>query len=324
MRVIENEAYRIECFDAMVWKQERNIIRYKHKDADPVEIVGLYMVSGGSAKFLASYTLDANREAIIDVSDIIRAYPEVTGFQLDNDFDNPISISYTVVGLISPVTILRPATELTNFALLPPKRMLASIASGLSLQTEYYKTTVPADRYSIRLHKSDGTTTSITPISNTPKAFEIPANVVSYDVYFSLMRTVQLTGIISALQCGRTYAAVRWVSFTGQTRVHTFEVVKRKTEYVDTVNIMTIDGSYNRLKGREEGFSIMLEGLSTYDMWYYSDVCYSSKVEVSLDGTTWRQVDVTTNDVTIPDGDAGKLNTLEVELKYKKYDAIAM
>ncbi len=129
---------------------------------------------------------------------------------------------------------------------------------------------------------------------------------------------------IRPLMCGREYVAVRWVSCTGATRVHTWMVSKRKSESANNVNLLTQDGSYNVAKGRKDGFAIRLEGLMTYDYWYYSDVCYSSDVEVSFDGETWQRVNVVTKGVTLMDGDAGKLNNLEVELNYKEYDAVGM
>jgi hypothetical protein len=124
------------------------------------------------------------------------------------------------------------------------------------------------------------------------------------------------------LECGHVYAAVEWTSFSGVTRRHTFEVVKQTSEPINEVQIETINNEYDERKGRRDGFTLKLEGLSRYDMWYYGDILTSSKVRVSLDGTTWRQVQVTGKAIELPTSDEGALNVLEIPVNYRHYDTL--
>lgn len=129
---------------------------------------------------------------------------------------------------------------------------------------------------------------------------------------------------VKPLDCEHTYAAVRWVSATGLTRVHTFEVRDLTQTADETISLETPDGTYDQLRSRRDSFKLYLGGLNSYDYWYYSDVINSSTVEVSLDGENWRRVEVTTKSVTIPNANSGKLNNLDINVNWREYDAVAM
>ena len=80
---------------------------------------------------------------------------------------------------------------------------------------------------------------------------------------------------------------------------------------------------YTEIKGEEDGFSLLLEDLTRYDFWYYADIITSSHVRVSIDGgVTFYDVEVTDKKYTVPESDAGRLATLEVAIKFRKYDTI--
>ena len=80
---------------------------------------------------------------------------------------------------------------------------------------------------------------------------------------------------------------------------------------------------YDDVKGREDSFTIRLDGLNNYDLWYYADLITSSSVKVTLDGEKWQKVQVTEKNITLPDGEANN-GILEISLNYAKYDAVAM
>ena len=92
--------------------------------------------------------------------------------------------------------------------------------------------------------------------------------------------------------------------------------------YYISLQIDTINNEYDERKGRRDGFTLKLEGLSRYDMWYYGDILTSSKVRVSFDGTTWRQVQVTGKAIKLPMSDEGALNVLEIPVNYRHYDTL--
>lgn len=130
--------------------------------------------------------------------------------------------------------------------------------------------------------------------------------------------------IVQPRLCDTLYAAVRWVSATGHTRTAVWELREHTVAVGDKLNIDAPDGEYDERKGREDNLVLRLQGLTQYDIWYYGDIVTSSSVEISLNGSTWRTVKVTSKDVTIPDGNGGELQELKVSITYADYDAVAM
>ena len=123
--------------------------------------------------------------------------------------------------------------------------------------------------------------------------------------------------------CKSPAVAVRWVSFTGVQRVHHFMLRKPTIASAENYQLLTMDNSYNEIKGRVDGFDLYLDDLLPYDLWYYADVITSSKVEVSMDGQTWNQVQVTNKNVTIPTGEMGN-GKLEITVNWRKYDPVTV
>ena len=125
------------------------------------------------------------------------------------------------------------------------------------------------------------------------------------------------------------YAIVEWISITGVKRRHAFWVIKPEIEVVDKYDLLTTDNSYKEIKGHEDCCTLMIDGLNAYDIWYYSDLAMSSEVLVEIyNGAGLRlrptHALITTKKVTMPDGDGGKLGSVEFECKYNRYDAVAM
>lgn len=123
------------------------------------------------------------------------------------------------------------------------------------------------------------------------------------------------------LECAKRYAAVRWVGRTGGVCQLTWEVRGFKYGTNEPIAIETIDNTFNTRKGQMWGFTLHMDGLTDYDVWYYSSIITSSKVEVNVAGK-WEQVDVLTKEVTIPSGNAGKLHKLDIQVNWRKYDTI--
>ena len=98
----------------------------------------------------------------------------------------------------------------------------------------------------------------------------------------------------------------------------------RKQTTKNAYSLLPIDGEYIEIKGREDGFTLRLDRLNTYDLWYYSDVLQSSNVQVSDDAQGWQRVQVTEKSITLPDGEAGTNGVLEIAVNYREYDAVAM
>lgn len=315
MRTLTSGTLNVQAYDAQVWAQERNVLRIKDTGAT---VAGLFWPT--LANKIAQYTLDENKSVEVDLTDFVRAHASGTQDVFVRTYGGAaqyVKADFAVIGLINPASILHPET-VSGADIEPPHMILAQVGNAQT-RVEVFSW---SDTMFLIEHTPTGEREGIA-VQGEPVSLTLSARAIWLEFFGTDGQAKKTTQIIQHV-CGRTYAAVRWVSFTGQTRVHTWEVAKRKSETADAYELLTQDGSYNVVKGRKDAFSLRLEGLGAYDYWYYADVCHSSSVEVSFDGTTWQRAYVTAKGVTLPDGDAGKLNTLEVELSYRKYDAITL
>lgn len=295
-----------------VWKQERLIAL-----AEDFDTIKFYTdLEGSAAAPIATYTTPSSRIMYIDVTDYVRANPTVGHLYFytgDDEFD----IEVSVVGLINPANVLTPLKPSGTRTMLvaPPARMLRSAFEYIRIIWE--ARTSDGSSYDLK-YKSGGSTVTQTISTATcqlPAAAEISCRLDGDDA--------EREYACYPLQCDVRYAMVRWESFTGATRCHTMEVVKAKSETKDAFSLLPIDNEYVDIKGREDGFTLRLSGLSAYDLWYYADMIHSSKVEVSLDGDTWERVQVTKKSFTMPDGESSD-GVLEIQVNWKRYDAVAM
>lgn len=317
MRTLTSGTLTVQAYDEAVWKQERNVLRVTDTNAT---VAALY--SPTLSTKLAEYTLDENHSVEIDMTDYIRAHSDtyVRNVYISTSPTQTVNASYFVRGLINPEHVLMPNSDIKDFPVALPRCMFCGIF-GLSIVPEYLCMSALKTTFAMII---PGDITLQNATKSVPATVEIPTDVKLVTITQSPGNTTIAEYVIKQPEACKRYAAVRWVSFTGQTRLHTWEVTKAKTATRDAIELLTIDGSYHTLKGREDGFVLRLDGLNAYDMWYYADIITSSKVEVSMDGYTWQRVYITTKDITIPDGNAGKLNKLEVNCNWRKYDAITL
>lgn len=312
-----------------VYAQERSILTLSDYDANTATIE---VVSTNPSGISAKYVIPIGKAALkIDLSDLVRiAYSRgstggtFTVKELDSGGTELHSYgkTYTISGRISPTAYFRA---------LPPDEMADTFAFAISAPSVMYKQLNSAAD-PIRFELADGgsgyewTTGSIQfpPLAEEPiefaRAIEIPSGADS--VEFLHLTDMHFRYPLKELECGKRYAEVEWVSFTGQTRRHVFEVVKLTEETTNEVSLETLTNEYDVRKNRRVSFSLRLEGLTAFDYWYYSDLVTSSSVKVSLSGTNYRQVQVTAKKSTTPETSAGKPLTLEIPINYVKYDTL--
>ena len=300
-----------------VWKQERIIAL-----ANGFDTLKFHTnIEGSPANPIATYTTPSDGVLYIDVTDYVRAYPDVTGLYFyDEANDHDYQIGVTVVGLINPAGVLIPEREDNDpvCEISAPSVMLAPFA-GLRIAFEMWSSLaneqIPVQimqfpsarvKYFARSVELSNTTTRV--------AFLYRGTT------FRTFRTIDLL----PLSCEHQHACVEWVSFSGQIRRHVFDISKATVETGDTVELANILNEWTEIKGRVDGFTLRLENLDRYDLWYYSDMITSSRVRVTIDGLTWYDVHVDENAYTLPESNAGKLSTLEIPVKFRKYDAVSL
>ena len=266
----------------------------------------------------AQYAPDANGYAIVDLTEVARAYtsPATVIKTKDSTYSYTVFSNMTYRYLIDPASVLKPYVDAmaSDATLAPPKKLIAPL-SGLPLQCELHHPAAD-DWYVISL--PDRSSTVI-----TGKTFAVPATLTRFIIYTDSYSSNDFYRRLTPQLCDRMYASVRWRAFTGITRLHVFEVVKHTTGTADQYALLRLDNAPETIKGRKEELTLRIDGLDAYGVWYYGDVATSSMVEVSLDGSTWQRVQIGTNSVQVPDGDAEN-GKVELKTTYKTYDAVAL
>lgn len=300
-------------FATEIWAQERNIMRVSGFSVQTA-YVQLVCNTAPLSGMVAKYVRPETGALEIDLSDVVRLIKNGNVSVSERTAAGAIIGSATTkswerAGLINPESVQIPDNPLRAYGALivPPDKLIDTIGYDMQdtlIVCEFFGTA--------------GTWNCAGATMATTKRY---IGQISGD--FTLTDGTHTHAYkIQAREACKQYADVRWVSFSGIERVHTFEVINCTTETIDAVQLENLRNFYDIRKGRQDSFKLRLEELSRYDFWYYADMITSSKVEISLDGTNWRQVQVVTKSVQIPDNDEGKPNTLEIEINYRKYDTL--
>ena len=313
-----------------VYTQERSILTLSDYDANTAAIE---VVSTNPSGISAKYVIPIGRAALkIDLSDLVRIAESggSTGGSFNVKELNSSGVelhsygkTYTIRGRINPKDYYRA---------LPPDDMSETFELAISAPSVMYKR-LDSNADPIVFEMADGGggyqfatgRVKFPPLTDEPVNFartiEVPNGAASAE-FWHLDAIMHYRYPLKELECGKRYAEVEWVSFTGQTRRHVFEVVKLMEETTNEVSMEMITNEYDVRKDRRVSFSLRLDGLTAYDYWYYSDLVTSSSVKVSLSRTNYRQVQVTAKKSTIPETSAGKPLTLEIPINYVRYDTL--
>ena len=325
MRTATNDGIKFTYPDEGVWSAERQII-YLERESGSVSAVTLSKRKQGVIPWvdedIATYKLDANGKCAIDITDLVRTFG-VYQSAIDTNTSLYLTLTLTtsarlsfylrIAGLIDPEKVVHPYFDMPFSEILPPERILYN--GKADIISECYITSF-FSQWSLGNN-------AIWVDSTTKRQV---AAIGDFDVLFGVTArrsTFENIGGGYLNKCDTPTALVRWVSFTGVQRVHVFKLRKSTVASANNYQLLTMDNSYNEIKGREDSFALIIDNLSPYDFWYYSDVVTSSKVEVSLDGYEWNQVQVTNKNATTPDGTMTN-GKLEITVNWRKYDAVTM
>lgn len=306
-------------FGEGVWTMQKNVLRVSVAGVSDSARVSLEL-----DEFI-EYQTDNSGRVLIDLSDYFRTIEQgesvTIAISYNGDF---VTISADIVGLIDPrEMIIPPATryEMVGGVLIaPPHKWLQSLF-GLSDSVEFY---ITQQTQSAEFRYLSG---ALSNVSKTLAAglneLQIPADSSGMNLRCVIDNVARLQRYTrSALLCGRTYAAVEWISRAGTKKRHTLEVT-RVTYSTDGATEFQSALGFDITKGQAVGFTLRLQGLTRYDYWYYSDIITSNDVRVALveadaDFGDETRVQVVASKAVVPDS-AGAYN-LEIEVKYKRYD----
>ena len=297
-----------------LWKQERIILYVQARGQ-----VKFYTDLEGSAAIpIATYEVVTRDEIYIDITDYVRAYDNVGHlYIMDVDASVTYDVEVDVKGLINPAGVLIPEREDGDSPteISAPSVMLAPFA-GLQIAFEMWS----ADPTAF----ANGTIKQLPSESVQAYARAVEIANTTTRLQFLHVQNIVRTIDLLPLSCEHKHACVEWVSFSGQIRRHVFEISKATVETGDTVELANILNEWTEIKGRVDGFTLRLENLDRYDLWYYSDLITSSRARVTIDGVTWYTVHVDEDAYTLPESNAGRLSKLEIPVKFRKYDAVAL
>lgn len=286
------------------WKQERLVLKKGGLTAGS-DVAFWTSLKGSAASPIAVYKADENGDILIDVTDYMRTYGNAILYVSAGG--TTYAVTVTISGLINPDGVAIPS-HWQYAKIVPPSMMIARDASNKSVRAEFYD--YLQDTYAV-----------------SGASWSVDKRSILVAQNFDLLRLSTPTQtkhyILQPQKCGIEYAVVRWVSFTGTERVHVFEVTKHTQATDGAYSLQPIDNEYIEVKGRVDGMTLRLANLDAYDLWYYADILQSSKVEMLWGGEMVR-VSVKTKNITLPDGEAKTKGVLEIQIEYKRYDAVAM
>ena len=318
MRNINTSTLTIKIFDADPYLNERNLMIFR---STKVGTITLYINS--VAVMTVAYP-KANLDVTLDLSDIVKTYPNPSSVTLA-DTSTTATITWSASGkLVNPTTTIRPAYNkeslLVNFD--PTNGGLIFAPSA----------TYPGDTF---IGYSGGGTITFDMLSSGNDTvdnnfYDYPTETTDKTINIFTGKGDEVAVIeLRSFDC-RRYCALRWESMFKKNlfKNHTFIISEISGEADDTTECYNVidDGTSRLLKNRVEKCVVLVENLTPYDVWYYSDLITSNNVffDFIQDGQrvgNERRVQVLSKSLTTSMNDAKRVD-LQFELLIKKIDAL--
>lgn len=315
----------------VVWLGERTV--FQIESDEPIKFWS--DIEGDVDDYIAGFYPDSSDIVTIDVTDYLRAKRECEHILLANVDDSiQWNVEVDLKAGINPESVYIPYYPWRNISrtIVPPSRNI----------TQYFTAEFRADPtktwYFLALRTGTANWLS-------PSFYNGSANILSFwtwndasferyiDIYNTEAPSMKNRLYFVDTKCGVDRAMVSWRSFTGVMRRHIFEVKNWKNAATDSYSLIIPDNQYKVINGREVSLVLRLDSLNSYDLWYYSDVIQSSEVYVDpfsrIGGDTsaydykQHRVQIVTKNITYPDGEANN-GVLEIEVKFMRYDAVAL
>lgn len=314
-----------------VYTRERTVIKETRQEAAGGVVEVMYM--GIVLQFYDQ--LDGVFEG--DITDIVQMYAAggddnftVSIYAPGGELISSVVDTMKIVGTIKPENLVMPLhpfieretlTEIYNEGIVLFPSMIYRKAAGVFTDHSLILAMRLPEDYlqfvSFHAYRNNVETT----LQYLGGAVVLPPNV---DVVCERLRMVQynLTRVRTIL-CGHTYALVRWVGRDGYARQLLWEVEDVQLEQGEQYALYNMNTPFDIHGGAISKMTLKLDNLCAYDYWWYSDIITSSDVRVIVDNEALfddsARVQVTTKNVTIPNGDNGA--TLRVNINFRKYDA---
>lgn len=312
-----------------IWTMQPNVLRVSVSNATESQRVSVEVYNDGEGEGdVIEYATDNSGNLLVNLRDIFRTRTKGSRVTIMvEQSNNSVRIDADVMGLINPLEMIIPQAFQNEqmqsvIGIAPPTMWLAPLF-GLSDSVEVFVN--PATTlFAHFIYRYRGKNI-VTPLDNDRRNITVRSGAS----FIGLQVVDEEQAIIAyqaynrtPLKCGRKYAAVEWLSRSGQVKRHTWEVVKVTDAVSSSTEYQSALG-YDVSKGQEQTLTLRLQGLTRYDYWYYSDIITSNDVRVALserdvDFGEETRVNVVTKKVVQPDANGSY--TLSVELNFKRYD----
>lgn len=300
----------VTLFDADPYLFERNVVKFK--TTKPV----MYLRSGSSD--IATYNNVANKEILIDMTEYIIANPNPTSAIKLYDTWTTATITWQASGkFFNPNKVQRPNYPLAqyftknNLRVNFPNVIFApsSVFSG-----DHFLTWSPVDDLDFYLQSSGGNTigSEVYIVETAEEDNAISIGVIDSKSQYNMQMRQQKDCI--------QYIDIKWECLFKKDayKKHKFELYEQ-SESVDVSQELYNykDGGLALTeKSRKKEITLKLDDLSTYDLWYYSDLLTSSNVFAYVDGE-WQRIQVITKNINIPFNSV-KRNELMIDVLIEK------
>lgn len=310
MRTITTSTITATLFDADPYLFERNVVKFK--TTKPV----MYLRSGSS--YIATYNNVANKEILIDMTEYIIANPNPTSAITLYDTSTTATITWQASGkFFNPNKVQRPNYPLAqyftknNLRVNFPNVIFApsSVFSG-----DHFLSWSPEENLDFSLQSSGGDTidNDIYIIETAEEDNAISIGVIDSKSQYNMQMRQQKDCI--------QYIDIKWECLFKKDayKKHKFELYEQ-SESVDVSQELYNykDGGLALTeKSRKKTITLRLDDLTTYDLWYYSDLLTSSNVFAYVDGE-WQRIQVITKNINIPFNSV-KRNELMIDVLIEK------
>lgn len=318
MRNITTSTLTIRIFDADPYLNERNMLTFRSTKSGTIT---LYI---NSVAVMSVAYPKASLDVTLDLSDIVKTYPNPSSATLA-DGTTTATITWNASGkLVNPDTTIRPnygkENLLVNFN--PTNGGLIFAPSA----------TYPGDTF---VAYSGGGTITFDMVSTgndtiNNNIYDYPTEPTDKAINIFTGKGHEVVVLeFRSFDC-RRYCALRWESMFKKNlfKNHTFVIAEISGEADDITECYNVidDGTSRLLKNRVEKCVVLVENLTTYDVWYYSDLITSNNVffdfiENGQRTGKERRVQVLSKSLTTSMNDAKRVD-LQFEILIKKINTL--
>lgn len=314
-----------------VWKQQKSVLNGT--------LVGSNYAILAVGTLTFKHECKSNGEYIIDITDIVRVFGDGTTFEVvfydaDGNVLQTDEYAISVAGNIDPNRQIIPNNESIDIVsetydipasgiVMPPSVLLPKLFAPLLFES--YDVRRVGDVWLVSVN-------GVTSLYRKNMSLDVNAGDSVAIVRSNEDRSILWQTHVSEMLCGKRYACVEWVGRTGIRKRATWEVRGVTDEQAEAQEMLNVQNAFDVRMGVLQKLTLSLAGLNAYAYWYYSDIVTSSDVRVALSADDYNEAEdrlsenarvaVLTKSVVQKDGNGGAFSTLNIEIKYKRYDRI--